>query len=59
MLFVRSGKRLVRLRNVTARLSGSRDFLVVNSGKLLDGALLEDFEELEGFSVLGNRISGI
>ncbi len=59
MLFVRSGKRLVMLRRVAARVSGSRDFLVVKSGKLLEGPWLEDLEEPEDFSVLEKIMSGI
>jgi len=60
MVFVRSGKRLVRVRRDAARLTGSVDFVTPRSGKLFVAVCLDDFELLEpGLSVPGKRLSGI
>ena len=59
-MLVRSGNRPVRVRRFAARSAGSSDFLPLRSGKLLEGAWLDDFEETEVvLSKFGKIISGI
>ena len=60
ILFVRSGNRPVRVRRFAERSAGSSDFLPLMSGKLFEGAWLDDFEEpAVVLSKFGKIISGI